>query len=109
MIEPVDGKLPPLTAEAVALAEKMRGRQASSRSDAGTDPATYLDWSLFDRCVSANTPVGTMRPIIYGNSAQIVQTPDYVAIRYEMIHETRILPIKGRGADRPLLPYKLRG
>jgi hypothetical protein len=37
-----------------------------------------------------------MMPAIYGNSYQILQTPDYVAIRYEMIHETRIIPLDGR-------------
>lgn len=37
-----------------------------------------------------------MMPAIYGNAYEIVQTPDSVAIRYEMIHETRIIPIDGR-------------
>ena len=37
-----------------------------------------------------------MMPAIYGNSYQIVQGPGYVAIRYEMIHETRIIPLDGR-------------
>jgi len=35
-------------------------------------------------------------PAIYGNAYEIVQTPDSVAIRYEMIHETRIIPLDGR-------------
>jgi hypothetical protein len=34
-------------------------------------------------------------PVIYGNSYQIVQTPGYVAIRYEMVHETRVIPLDG--------------
>ena len=37
-----------------------------------------------------------MMPAIYGNSYQIVQGPDYVAIVYEMIHETRVIPLDGR-------------
>ena len=32
-------------------------------------------------------------PTIYGNSSQIVQGPGYVAITYEMIHDTRVIPI----------------
>jgi hypothetical protein len=36
-----------------------------------------------------------MLPAIYGDSYQIVQAPGYVAIRYEMIHETRIIPLDG--------------
>ena len=37
-----------------------------------------------------------MMPAIYGNSYQIVQGPGFVAIRYEMIHETRVIPLDGR-------------
>jgi hypothetical protein len=37
-----------------------------------------------------------MTPASYGNSYHILQTPDYVAIRYEMVHETRIIPLDGR-------------
>jgi sugar lactone lactonase YvrE len=37
-----------------------------------------------------------MMPAIYGNSYEIVQGPGYVAIRYEMINETRVIPLDGR-------------
>ena len=37
-----------------------------------------------------------MMPAIYGSSYQIHQGPGYVAIRYEMIHETRVIPLDGR-------------
>ena len=39
-----------------------------------------------------------MLPAIYGNQYQIVQAPGYVAIMYEMIHETRVIPLDGRPA-----------
>jgi len=34
-----------------------------------------------------------MMPVIYGNSYRIVQAPGVVAISYEMIHETRLIPV----------------
>jgi hypothetical protein len=34
---------------------------------------------------------------VYGNQYQIVEAPGYVAIVYEMIHETRVIPLDGRG------------
>jgi hypothetical protein len=37
-----------------------------------------------------------MMPVIYGNSYHIVQGQGFVAIRYEMVHETRIIPLDGR-------------
>jgi hypothetical protein len=39
---------------------------------------------------------GSMMPVIYGNSYQIVQGQGWVGIRYEMVHETRIIPLDGR-------------
>ena len=37
-----------------------------------------------------------MFPTIYNNNIQIVQTPGYVTITHEMIHDTRIIPLDGR-------------
>ena len=37
-----------------------------------------------------------MMPAIYGNAYQIVQGPGYAAIRYELIHEARVIPLDGR-------------
>ena len=37
-----------------------------------------------------------MMPAIYGSSYEIVQGPSYVAIVYEMIHETRVIPLDVR-------------
>jgi hypothetical protein len=56
---------------------------------------SWLDRSLYDRCITRGLP-GSMMPAIYGNAYEIVQTPDSVAIRYEMIHETRVIPVDGR-------------
>ena len=35
-------------------------------------------------------------PTGYNNNYQILQTPDYVAIRYEMLAEIRVIPLDGR-------------
>ena len=53
------------------------------------------DFSLYDRCITRGFP-GSMLPAIYGDSYQIIQGPGWVGIRYEMIHETRIIPLDGR-------------
>jgi hypothetical protein len=47
---------------------------------------------MYDRCITRGIP-GSMMPAIYGNSYQIVQGPGYVAIKYEMVNETRIIPL----------------
>src|SRR5678816_310065 len=90
--DPPDGKVPALTAEATAR----QNAAAAARRAANRGPAdSWEDRSLYDRCITRGFP-GSMMPVIYGNSYQILQTRDYVAIRYEMIHETRIIPLDGR-------------
>ena len=37
-----------------------------------------------------------MAPMGYNNAYEIMQTPDYVLIRYEIIHDMRIIPLDGR-------------
>lgn len=51
--------------------------------------------SPWDRCITRGMPAG-MFPGGYGNVYEIVQSPGYVAIVAEMIHETRIIPTDGR-------------
>jgi hypothetical protein len=41
-----------------------------------------------------------MMPAIYGNSYEIVQGPGFVAIQYEMVNETRVIPLDPFGKLR---------
>ena len=78
-----------------------RARPPGRRSDAGAgQPTRSEDRSLYDRCITRGLPA-SMMPTNYGNSYRIVQGPGYVAITYEMVHETRIIPLDGRA---PLAP-----
>jgi hypothetical protein len=100
VVDPADGRIPPVTAEAQAR----QAARAAARKASGRGPAdSYTDRSLYDRCISRGLP-GSMMPAIYGNSYRIVQAPGYVAITYEMIHETRVIPLDGR----PHLTARLR-
>ena len=59
-------------------------------------PADSLEnRSLFERCLTRGVPEG-MLPGPYNNNMQVVQTPGYVMIFTEMIHDARIVPIDGR-------------
>jgi len=109
IIDPPDGQLPAMTPQAqrheAAIARLNNARDGDGRADSPEDR------SLYDRCITRGLP-GSMMPAIYGNAYQIVQTPDAIAIRYEMIHETRIIPLDGRphvGAGIHLLMGDARG
>jgi len=87
--DPEDGKVPALTPEGQQrVAALQRARAANGRGPADS----YEDRSLYDRCITRGFPTSGM-PTIYGNSSRIVQGPGYLAIQYEMIHETRVIPI----------------
>ena len=89
IVDPPNGRTPALTpeGEAIQAALPPRGEEPP--------PASWLDRSLYDRCITRGV-VGSVLPVIYGNGLEIFQTPDAVVIRYEMIHETRIIHLDGR-------------
>ena len=91
VVDPPDGRIPPLTTEARARA----AARAEARKGRG-DADSWEDRSYFDRCISRGVPA-SMMPAIYGNSYDITQGPGSVSIRYEMINEARIIPL----TDRP--------
>lgn len=102
VVDPPDGRLPPLTPAAQrrsALSEpssdriNVRPRNVSSFGDGPFDGPE--DLSLFDRCITRGIP-GSMLPFLHGNSYQIVQAPGVVAIRYEIMHEARVIPLDRR-------------
>jgi hypothetical protein len=73
----------------------MNSREGS-RGSFGDGPFDSLDdFTLWDRCITRGLP-GAMMPHILGNSYQIVQSPGLVAIRYELVHDTRVIPLDGR-------------
>src|SRR5436190_22731711 len=93
LIDPPDGHLPALTPQAQRREAAVAGVNDAGNGEGRADAPA--DRSMYDRCITRGLP-GSMMPAIYGNAYQIVQTPDAIAIRYEMIHETRIIPLDGR-------------
>ncbi len=85
VVDPPDGKVPPMTAEAKArLAAAMRNY---NRYDA------VKDRPLAERCIVGfgSTSGPPMVPALYNSNYQIVQTPDSVMILVEMVHDVRVI------------------
>ena len=89
--DPPTGRLPGRTA---AAADRKAAHDDAFPVEGPFD--SWEDLELNDRCLvwSAGPP---MLPSAYNNNFMIMQTPDYVAIYVEMIHDTRIIPLDGRG------------
>ena len=89
VVDPPDGKIPPLS----QAGQARQAARAAARRNSGRGTAdSYEDRSLYDQCITRGLP-GSMMPAIYGSAYEIVQGPGYVGIIYEMIHETRIIPL----------------
>jgi hypothetical protein len=98
VVDPASGKIPPETEEAKSRAAARTAERARNRRG---EADSWTDRSLYDRCISLSVP-GSMTPKIYGNSYEIVQSPDAVVIRYEMIHEARVIPLDNRAQLSPV-------
>ena len=90
IVDPPDGKMPPMTAEGAARQKTAGGTYTKQTGFKSAD-----ELGPYDRCISRGV-VGSMMPVVYNNGNQIIQAPGYVAFRNEMIHETRIIPLDGR-------------
>jgi len=95
--DPPDGLIPAQTAAAQQRLGGRGGRGGGGggggrEGGEGGRADSYTDRSFYDRCITRGLP-GSMMPAIYGNAYDITQAPGLVAIRYEMIHETRLIPL----------------
>ncbi len=89
VVDPPDGRLPPLTAAAQQKAEARRAYRRAHPAD------SWEDRSVVDRCIVGLSSL-PMTPTTYNNSVQLFQTPDHVVIFNEMVHNARIVPLDGR-------------
>ena len=85
VVDPPDGRLPPLTPEE----ERWREENPRRRVVRTTNWEEMGNWP---RCITRGA-LTIVQPSGYNNGVQIVQGPGYVAITKEMLHETRIVPL----------------
>jgi hypothetical protein len=89
IVDPPDGRLPPMTDEG------KRRAAAWPSTNPAVPYARAQDFNIYDRCVTRGV-LGSTFPNIYSSGIEIHQAPGQVVLRYEMIHETRIIPLDGR-------------
>ena len=92
IVDPPDGRLPPVTPDEAARQQRRRDSYTDSHLPHGTRFDSWHDFNTLDRCITRGMP-GAMMPGFYNHNYVIAQTPDYVAILVEMIHDVRIVPL----------------
>jgi hypothetical protein len=88
VIDPSDGRIPPLTTQAQAISRARDQARELRRAPA--------DLPLAERCIMGFNSGPPMVPGPYNNLVQIFQSPGYVVIVNEMVHDSRIVPIDTR-------------
>jgi hypothetical protein len=101
IVDPPNGRLPDLTAEAVKYRKEARGGKGLPGEWTGKADS-YDDLNIYYRCISRGL-LGSVIPVVYNNGNQIVQGPGYVVFRNEMIHESRVIPMDGRPHVSPTI------
>jgi hypothetical protein len=91
VIDPPDGRIPYVNDEA----RKRNAIAVNSRTSGNGPFDSPKSLDLYDRCITRGLP-HVIFPTIYNNTSQIVQGPGFVAIRYEMIHDARVIPLDSR-------------
>ena len=91
VIDPPDGRIPYLNDDA----RKRNAVAVNSRTSGNGPFDSPKSLDLYDRCITRGLP-HVIFPTIYNNTSQIVQGPGFVAIRYEMIHDARVIPLESR-------------
>jgi hypothetical protein len=95
IIDPPDGRLPPLTPEARKMGIVI-GRRAM---DDGAHADSAADRDSYERCIAREMPrTGGNNP-----GARIVQSPGYVTLFYEAMHDSRVIPLDGRPHISPAI------
>jgi hypothetical protein len=99
VIDPPDGRLPPRTAQARPVPVQRCGSLQR-----GEPCDSYTDYGLGVRCIvhGGGLP-DAMIPAVYNANMRIVQSPGFVAISYELIHDTRVIPLDA-ASQRTLSP-----
>lgn len=94
IVDPPNGRFPPQTEIARRTGAARRSYTAEHRYD------SYENRSLFDRCIMGFNSGPPMTSGAYNNNVQILQTPGYVTILNEMVHNARVIPLD----DAPTKP-----
>jgi hypothetical protein len=90
IVDPANGRLPALTADAQRRADARREYQKDHPAD------SWLDRSASDRCLVGFNAGPPLTPGGYNQNLQVFQTPDHVALITEMVHTVRVVPLDGR-------------
>jgi hypothetical protein len=114
VVDPPDGRAPPLTPAALQRAMGSRARPTSDAQENANDPGLEKAPGAYDdperrplgeRCLlgfGSTSGPPALPDYFYNNLHQIVQTPDAVMILTEMVHDARIVRMNAKHVPKEI-------
>jgi hypothetical protein len=97
IVDPPDGRMPPVNDEG----KKRAAERAAARKAMGGQYDAVQNMPIGSRCIIMGGAGPPMMNAGYNANYQIVQSPGYVMILTEMIHDVRVIPLDNRPAPAP--------
>ncbi len=106
LVDPPNGKLPAMTpaAQQAAAAHRAAGGHPVRLRVGGVNEDGPDARGVAERCLLGFSTGPPMLPAGYNNNVQLFQSPGYVVLLHEMVHDVRVIPLDGRSP----LPSSLR-
>jgi len=98
LTQPANGRMPPLRPDAKARSDAARARQQEHAFDSAQDRP------LQERCLLWAHEGPPLRPVGYNTLVRIAQSPGFVVLMTEMVHDARVIPIAKSRPDFGGLP-----
>ncbi len=103
IVDPPNGRLPGITPEALAqnkMQKRLRTAPVRDLLSYSANPEEFRPpgpeaLGLSERCLVGFNAGPPFTPSAYNNNLRIIQTPDYIVLVTEMIHDARIIPMDG--------------
>jgi len=103
IVDPPNGRLPEITPEALAqnkMQKRLRTAPVRDLLSYSANPEEFRPpgpeaLGLSERCLVGFNAGPPFTPSAYNNNLRIIQTPDYIVLVTEMIHDARIIPMDG--------------
>jgi hypothetical protein len=93
LVDPENGRMPPFTPQAEKMRAALQAKAAANRIGKDQLINTWADHPIYTRCIARPMPRITQE---YNHGVEILQTPGYVHIFYESMHDVRTIPLDGR-------------
>ena len=92
IVDPPNGRMPPLTERGERLKKEYAAGIAAKRLGKEELTDTWTDHTIYNQCIARPMPRVNQE---YNQGVEILQSPGFVTVFYESMHDVRVIPVNG--------------